>query len=74
MRSLHQQVRDAWKLSKIDLSELAKLAGLDCTTASLSRKLSGSQPLSTAECEKLAAAMGVNLIWSPDDAKAEGAA
>lgn len=73
MRSLHQQVRDAWKLSKLELGELIVLAGLDMTPSSLSRKLSGQQVMSTDECEKLAAAMGVNLVWSPD-AKVEGAA
>lgn len=58
---LHQQVHDAWKTSGLSQQRLLELAGLDCTSDSLSRKLRGLQILTTAEAEKLAAALGIGL-------------
>ncbi len=76
MRSLHQQLRDAWKLSGLQLADLIVMAKLDCTPSSLSRKLAGEQVLTTQECEAIAQALAVNLVWVPAaiDDKVEGAA
>lgn len=57
MVSLADQLRGAWKRSGLTLERLRRLAALDCSADSLSRKLSGNQILTTAEAEALALAL-----------------
>jgi len=68
MRSLPEQIRDAWKSSGIELVELIQRSGLDTSASSLSRKLRGEQVMTTEECQALAAALGVTLVWVPNEA------
>lgn len=68
MRSLPEQIRDAWKSSGIELVELIQRSGLDTSPSSLSRKLRGEQVMTTDEAQALARALGVNLVWVPDEA------
>jgi transcriptional regulator with XRE-family HTH domain len=62
---LAAQLREAWLQKGWTLEELARRAGLKCSTDSLSRKLSGHQILTTHEAEDLANALGAELKWRP---------
>lgn len=65
-RSLIQQLRDAWVSQDITLEELLARTELEMSLESLSRKLSGKQICTTDECETLAKALGINLVFAPD--------
>lgn len=77
-RSLVTQLRDAWKGSGITLEELRERANavaraanrrddtFAMTLESMSRKLAGKQILTTHECEVIAQALAINLVWTPE--------
>lgn len=62
------QLRQAWQLKGITLQQLCEEAALACSADSLSRKLSGGQPLTTREAEQLAQALDVRILFAPDRA------
>ncbi len=64
-RSIAQQLRDAWDVSKLSLEELRVGAGLAVSVDSISRKLAGKQVLSTDEAEAIAQFLKANIVWTP---------
>lgn len=78
MRTLVEQLRDAYEKSGLTMEELLEKSGLDIDRSSLRRKLlvaEGSKndrsiPMKTEECEALAQALGITLVVLPDEAKA----
>lgn len=74
MRTLVEQIRDAYEKSGWTMEELAKRSGLDIDRSTLRRKiLDVKDPVAmkTAEAEALAHALGVTLVVLPsEEAKA----
>jgi hypothetical protein len=78
MRSLVEQLRDAYERSGWTMDELLERSGLEIDRSSLRRKLlvdadsrqDRSIPMRTEECEALARALGVTLVVLPDEAAA----
>jgi hypothetical protein len=75
MRSLVEQLRDAYEKSGLTMDELLDRSGLDLDRSSLRRKLlvdsdsknDRSIPMKTEECEALARALDVTLVVVPED-------
>jgi len=59
------QLREARLAADMELEELRRAAGLDCSADSLSRKLAGKQILTTDEAERLARALGRQIVYPP---------
>ncbi len=57
--SHHRQLRAAWEASDLTLAKLRQRARLKFSVVSLSRKLSGQQPMTNAEVAAIARALGV---------------
>jgi hypothetical protein len=64
MRTITRQLRDAWQNSGTSLADLLARSNLDLSQSSLSRKLAGRSPMTTAEAEALARALDVVLAWA----------
>lgn len=60
-RSLRKQLLDAYNKSGMTLGELRRLADLDCSEDSVSRKLRGTQSLRAQEIEAMAKALRVEV-------------
>jgi transcriptional regulator with XRE-family HTH domain len=73
VRTLAEQIRDAFERSEMSLAELLRRSGLGFDRANLSRRMAGEVPLRTGEAEALATALGINLVWAGEKAT-EGAA
>lgn len=69
VRSMTEQLNDAFERSGLTVVELLKRSGLDIDRSSLARKLKGELRLNVDEAQTLAAVLGVTLVWI-----AEGAA
>lgn len=75
MRTLVEQLRDAYEKSGMTMDELLVRSGLNIDRSSLRRKLlvdaDGKKdraiPMKTEECEALARALDVTLVVVPDD-------
>ncbi len=75
VRTLSEQVRDAFEKTGWSVAELLRRSGLDIDRSSLARKLSGDLPMKTGEAECLAAVLDVTLAFVPNmKPAAEGAA
>lgn len=61
-KTICQQLLDASKASRWSQAELIERAGLEIDQPGLSRRLHGHTPLSTAEAEALARALGIRLV------------
>lgn len=74
MRTLVEQLRDAYEKSGWTMEELLERSGLDLDRSSLRRKLldvKDAVPMKTREAEALARALEVTLVVLPaDEAKA----
>jgi len=69
MRTLVEQLRDAYEKSGLTMEQLVERSGLDIDRSSLRRKLLDVKdpiPMKTAECEALAQALGVTLVVMPE--------
>lgn len=60
-RSLRKQLLDAYNKSGMTLGELRRLANLECSEDSVSRKLRGGQSLRAQEIEAMASALRVEV-------------
>lgn len=70
MRTLVEQLRDAYERSGWTMEELLDKSGLGIDRSSLRRKLLDVKdpiPMKTDEAEALAAALGVVLAWVPEE-------
>lgn len=70
MRTLVEQLRDAYEKSGWTMNELLVKSGLDVDRSSLRRKLLDVDdpiPMKTEECQVLAATLGVTLVWVADE-------
>lgn len=69
MQSIADQVRAAWKASGLTIGELLERSGLEMDRSNLQRRLSNGEgkkpktPLTTADCEALAIALGITLVF-----------
>lgn len=73
VRSLVEQLRDAYLKAKWTMDELVEKSGLDIDRSALRRKILDVKdpiPMKTEEAEALANALGVTLVVIPDEAKA----
>ncbi len=61
--SLVEQIRRAQVERGWSVQQLLELSGLSIDRSSLQRKLSGAVPATTEECEALARALGITLVW-----------
>lgn len=74
MRTLVEQIRDAYEKSGWTMEKLVERSGLDIDRSTLRRKiLDVKDPVAmkTAEAEALAHALGVTLVVLPDDDEAK---
>ena len=60
-KSIQQQLADAFEQRGLTLLELKRLADLECSPDSLSRKLRGLQSLRSTEVEAIAKALRVEV-------------
>ena len=60
-RSLQKQLLDAYTKSGLTFGELRRLANLECSEDSVSRKLRGRQVMFTREAEAIAKALRVEV-------------
>ena len=70
MRSLVEQLRDAYEKSKLTMDQLVEASGLDIDRSALRRKILDVKdpiPMRTFEAEALARALGVTLVVLPED-------
>ena len=70
MRTLVEQLRDAYEKTGWTMDRLLRVSGLDLDRSALRRKLLDVKdpiPMKTEECEALAHALGVTLVVLPDD-------
>lgn len=70
MRTIAEQIRDAFESAGISVADLLALSGLDLDRSSLQRKLTGDSPMKTSEAEALANALRISLVWPPKRTKA----
>jgi hypothetical protein len=70
VRTLIEQLRDAYAKTEWTMDELLDKSGLGIDRSSLRRKLLDVKdpiPMKTEECEALARALDVTLVVIPDD-------
>lgn len=70
MRTLVEQLRDAYEKSGLTMEQLVDKSGLDLDRSSLRRKLLDVKdpvPMKTREAEALARALDVTLVVLPED-------
>jgi hypothetical protein len=65
VRTLVDQLREAFEQSELSVPELLVRAKLKLDRSSLHRKLSGELDLKTGEAEALALALDAELVWNP---------
>lgn len=73
MRTLVEQLRDAYERTELTMDELLERTGLDLDRSSLRRKLLDVPdpiPMRTEEAEAIAAALDVTIAWASDEAHA----
>ncbi len=63
MVSIIEQIERARLDQKLNISQLQRLSGIDCDRTNLSRKLDGITAMSSAECQVLADALGITIVW-----------
>lgn len=61
--SLVEQIRRAQVERGWSVQQLLDKSGLSIDRSSLQRKLAGDVPLTTEECEALAKALDITLVW-----------
>jgi len=64
MRTIVDQLRDAFESSELSLPQLLERADIKMDRSSLCRKLAGELPLKTDEAEALAIGLGIELVWN----------
>ena len=69
-KTIQQQLADAFEDRGLTLLELKRLAALDCSPDSLSRKLRGLQSLRSTEIEAIAKALRVQVTTGKTDDRA----
>ncbi len=62
---LRQQIVDAFRASGLTLADLILRSGLQCSEATMSRKMGGTQTLRAEEVEALARALCVQVVTGP---------
>jgi hypothetical protein len=70
MRTLVEQLRDAYEKSGLTMEQLVERSGLELDRSSLRRKLlavKDSVPMRTHEAEALARALDVTLVVLPEE-------
>lgn len=70
MRTLVEQLRDAYEKTGMTMEQLVEKSGLDIDRSALRRKLLDVKdpiPMKTSECEALARALDVTLVVVPED-------
>ena len=70
VRTLVEQLRDAYEKTEWTMEELLEKSGLDLDRSALRRKLLDVKdpiPMKTEECEALAQALDVTLVVVPED-------
>lgn len=70
VRSLVEQLRDAYEKTELTMEELLAKSGLDLDRSALRRKLLDVKdpiPMKTEEAEALAQALDVTLVVVPED-------
>ncbi len=72
MLSLVEQVRRAQVDQGLSVQQLLEKSGLPIERSVLQRKLSGDTPATTAECEALAKALGITLVWTSKSRRKAG--
>jgi hypothetical protein len=70
---LVQQIRSEQERLGLSVQELLERSGLPLERSTLQRKLTGRVPMTDVECEALANAMGLVLVW-PKKKRRTGAA
>jgi ribosome-binding protein aMBF1 (putative translation factor) len=65
---LVEQIRTAQRERSWSTQQLLNESGLDLDRSTLHRKLAGEVPCTDAECEALARALSITLVWpkAPD--------
>ena len=66
VRTLSEQVREAFERSGMTVAELLEKSGLDIDRSALHRRLhdgARETPMKTSEAEALATALGIELHW-----------
>lgn len=71
MTSLIEQVRLAQVEQGLSVQQLLDKSGLKMERSVLHRKLNGTTPATTAECEALATALGITLVYPSPAPKAK---
>lgn len=69
MRTLVEQLREAYAKTEWTMDELLSRSGLNLDRSALRRKLLDVKdpiPMKTDESQALAAALGVTLVWAPE--------
>lgn len=70
MRTLVEQLRDAYEKTGLTMEQLVEKSGLDIDRSALRRKLLDVKdpiPMKTGEAEALARALDVTLVVVPED-------
>jgi ribosome-binding protein aMBF1 (putative translation factor) len=60
---LVEQIRIAKEIAGWSTQQLLERSGLKLDRSTLHRKLAGDTPMTDAECQSLAHALGIQLIW-----------
>jgi hypothetical protein len=62
VQKVHRQLSEARSRKGLSLDGLRRMAGLKCSVASMSRKLSGKRPLTDREIGRLARALDIEVV------------
>jgi transcriptional regulator with XRE-family HTH domain len=63
VRTIVEQIRDAWKSRDWSAKELLERSGLTLDRSTLERKLRGEVAMRTDEAQRLADALGITIAW-----------
>lgn len=71
-KPLHEQLRAAFdgRDPRLTMTELLSMSGLEVDESSLGRKLNGKQLMRTEECEAIARALGVTVVYGEEEGTA----